>query len=122
MHVSCTESYGLTRFTEGVTRMGLFVCPNFIKVRRTYLASGPSSCEVDADVDFGGIRWGDPSLSGVGEAQCGEWYEARGRRVVEHRGRLWVKSRRCFFQPVHHLAKRSTRARTQKCYQLTGRG
>jgi hypothetical protein len=78
--------------------------------------------EADADVSLGAIGWEDASLPVLSETECGEWYEARGRRVVEHRGRLWVESRRCFFQPVHHLAKRSTRARTQKCYQLTGRG
>lgn len=54
---------------------------------------------------LGAISWEDACLPVLSEAECGQWHEARGRRVVEHRGRLWVGSRRCFFQPVHHLAQ-----------------
>ena len=54
---------------------------------------------------LGAISWEDACLPVLSEAECGQWHEARGHRVVEHRGRLWVGSRRCFFQPVHHLAQ-----------------
>jgi len=58
-------------------------------------------------VDLGAIDWENASLPVLSEMEHGEWQEANGRRVVEHRGRLWVEWRRCFFQPVHPLAKLS---------------
>jgi hypothetical protein len=71
-------------------------------------------------VDLGVIDWGDASLPVLSEAECGEWYKARGRRVVEHRGRLWVESRRYFFQPVHHLAKLSAHEATRPARSCLG--
>jgi hypothetical protein len=71
-------------------------------------------------VDLGGISWGDASLPLLSEAEGGEWHEARGRRVVEHRGRPWVESRRCFFQPVHHLPKLSAHEATRPARSCLG--
>lgn len=51
------------------------------------------------------IHWEDATLPVLNEAECARWQEARGRRVVEHRGRLWMESRAFMYQPVHHLAK-----------------
>ncbi len=71
-------------------------------------------------MDLGAIAWEDASLPVLTEAECGEWREARGRRVVEHRGRLWVEPRRCFFQPVHHLAQLSAHEATRPARHCLG--
>lgn len=69
---------------------------------------------------LGAIDWTDASLPVLSETECGEWYQARDRRVVEHRGRLWVESRRCFFQPVHHLAQLSAHEATRPARSCLG--
>jgi hypothetical protein len=71
-------------------------------------------------VGLDAINWEDASLPLLSEMECGEWHEARGRRVVEHRGRLWVEPRRCFFQPVHHLAKLSAHEATRPARSCLG--
>jgi hypothetical protein len=71
-------------------------------------------------VGLGAIDWEEASLPVLSEAGCGEWNEALGRRVVEHRGRLWVEWRRCFFQPVHHLAKLSAHEATRPARSCLG--
>lgn len=69
---------------------------------------------------LGAIDWEDASLPVLTEAQCGEWYDARGHWVVEHCGRLWVGSRRCVFQPVHHMAKLSSHEATRPARACLG--
>lgn len=51
------------------------------------------------------VDWQEARLPVMDEAGCATWQEARGVRVVEHRGRYWMESAPGFFQPVHHLAR-----------------
>lgn len=51
------------------------------------------------------MHWQEAALPVLTEQECAAWWRVRGRKVVEHRGRLWVESTRFFYQPVHHLAR-----------------
>ena len=50
------------------------------------------------------VSWNCADLPVLDEAGMAEWHRARGKHVVEHRGRFWVALTRGFFQPVHTLA------------------
>ncbi|RBY93220.1 hypothetical protein [Blastococcus sp. TF02A-30] len=49
----------------------------------------------------------------VTEQELGAHLERSGRRVVEHRGRLWTQSMPGFYRPVHLLARLSAREATR---------
>lgn len=62
------------------------------------------------------VDWASAELPVLDEPAVAEWLAARGKHVVEHRGRFWAELTRAFFQPVHHLAQLSAREATRPAW------